>query len=81
MDVKFYHLSYCPHCHRLKDFLESNNVSFELVDVTENLDLKQEIKNKTGHQTFPQFIIDGEFVGDCSSTIENFEELKEKYNL
>ena len=81
MNVKLYYLSYCPFCHRLKEFLEEKKIKFELIDVTDNLDLKEEIKSKTGHRTFPQLIIDEKFVGDCSFVIDNFEELKEKYQL
>lgn len=81
MDTKLYYLSYCPYCHRLKEFLEEKEVDFKLVDVTDDLDLKEEVKNKTGHKTFPQLVVDEEFVGDCSSVIDNFEELKETYQL
>ena len=76
-----YHLSYCPYCHRLKKFLEDNEVTFEVIDVTTNLSLKQKIKDETGHPTFPQLLINNTFVGDCSSVIENFDAMKDKYNL
>lgn len=81
MNIKLYYLSYCLFCHRLKEFLEEKKINFELVNVTDDLDLKEEIKTKTNHQTFPQLVIDDEFVGDCSSVMDNFEELKEKYQL
>lgn len=80
-NVELYYLDYCPFCHKLKGFLEEKKVNFKLVDVTNDLKLKEEIKSKTGHQTFPQLIIGGEFIGDCSSTIENFQKLKEEYKL
>ena len=81
MKTQLYYLSYCPYCMRLKSFLEQHNVEFTLVDVTNEPEEKQLIKDKTGHQTFPQLIINGEFVGDCSSVIENFNEIKEKYEF
>ena len=80
-NTELYYLSYCPFCKKLKGFLEENKVSFKLIDVTEDLKLKEEIKQKTGHITFPQLLVDGEFVGDCSSTIDNFKDLRKKFNL
>lgn len=80
-NIKLYYLSYCPFCKKLKGFLEENKVSFKLIDVTEDLKLKEEIKQQTGHMTFPQLLIEGEFVGDCSYVIENFDTLKEEYKL
>lgn len=81
MDIKLYYLSYCPFCHRLKEFLEEQNITFDLVDVTDDLDLKEEIKTKTKHPTFPQLIIDDVFVGDCSYVIDNFKNIKEEFKL
>lgn len=80
-NIELYYLSYCPFCHKLKEFLEKKKVKFTLVDVTDDLKLKEDVKSKTGHQTFPQLIVNGEFVGDCSSVIDNFESLKEEYKL
>ncbi|MFP4402526.1 MAG: glutaredoxin family protein [Candidatus Nanoarchaeia archaeon] len=81
MTTQLYYLSYCPFCHKLKEFLEENDVQFELIDVTDDLKAKEKIKSQTGHRTFPQLVIDDKFIGDCSSVIENFEELQKTYNL
>ena len=81
MTTKLYYLNYCPYCRRLKAFLEKENIKFELVDVTDDPTEKRLIKEKTGHQTFPQLVKNGKFIGDCSSVIDNFKELKTQHKL
>lgn len=51
--VKVYSTPSCPYCVTLKKFLENNDVDFEEVNVAENQQALQEMKEKTGQMGVP----------------------------
>lgn len=51
--VKVYSTPTCPYCVTLKKFLENNDVDFEEVNVAENQQALQEMKEKTGQMGVP----------------------------
>ena len=53
--------------------LKNLNLSFKDVDVLEDMDLREEIKNFTGWPTIPQLYVKGEFIGGCDIVREMFE--------
>lgn len=53
--------------------LNSVGVSFKGVNVLENDDLRQGIKDFTNWPTIPQLYVKGEFVGGCDIVKEMFE--------
>jgi glutaredoxin 3 len=64
MEIKMitYTLSWCPHCIALKDFLKSQDCTFEDIDVEKNEDLAEDIIEKTGQSGFPIIEINGEYI-------------------
>ena len=60
--VKVYSTSTCPYCIRVKEFLKSNNITFENVDVGVNQEAAQEMMNKSGQMGVPVVDIDGQII-------------------
>ncbi|MGZ4852889.1 MAG: glutaredoxin family protein [Halobacteriota archaeon] len=62
MKAKAYTLSTCPHCRMTKEFLSSNNVDFEYVDVDlltgeKRTEVLREVYRLTGGYSFPVIVI------------------------
>lgn len=60
--VKVYSTPTCPYCIRLKQFLAENNISFEDVDVSTDLEAAMEMIQKSGQMGVPVVDIDGEII-------------------
>jgi glutaredoxin 3 len=52
----------CPWCHKAKDFLKENGISFEDVDVAENKERAKEMIEKSGQMGVPVIDIDGDIL-------------------
>ncbi|MFH1798858.1 MAG: glutaredoxin domain-containing protein [Candidatus Omnitrophota bacterium] len=61
-NVKVYGTPTCPFCVRVKEFLKSNNVEFEDIDISVNQDKVQELIQKSGQMGVPVLDIDGAIV-------------------
>jgi glutaredoxin 3 len=61
--VKVYVKDYCPYCQRVMNYLDSNKVSFEKIELSDKPDVYEALKKETGHHTVPQVFIDGKFIG------------------
>ena len=57
--------TYCPYCKKAAELLTNKGVDFTKIDVMENEQLFEEIKQKTGSRTVPQIFIGDEFIGGC----------------
>ncbi len=53
----------CPYCDRAKALLEEKGISYDIIDLTDNLDELQKWKDKTGWRTVPMIFINDELVG------------------
>jgi glutaredoxin len=68
----------CPFCVNAKNFLKAKNISFEEVDIEQNEDAQEFIKNQ-GHRTVPQIyyrgelFVEGGFQGLSRLTKEDIE--------
>lgn len=62
MKIITYTLSWCPHCKALKDFLKSNKIEFEDIDMEANEDIAEDIIERTGQSGFPILEIDNEII-------------------
>jgi glutaredoxin-like YruB-family protein len=60
--ITVYSTPTCPYCIRAKEFLKSNNIEFEDIDVSENQEKAQEMIDKTGQMGVPVLDIDGEII-------------------
>lgn len=49
----------CPWCHKAKDYLDSKNIAYEDVDVSENTQRAQEMIAKSGQMGVPVLDING----------------------
>eukprot|EP00475_Leptophrys_vorax_P022766 TRINITY_DN30988_c0_g1_i1.p1 TRINITY_DN30988_c0_g1~~TRINITY_DN30988_c0_g1_i1.p1 ORF type:complete len:180 (+),score=21.40 TRINITY_DN30988_c0_g1_i1:93-632(+) len=69
----------CGFSNTCVQILGAINAPFEAVNILENDQLRQALKEYSSWPTFPQLYIDGEFFGGCDITIEAFQsgELKE----
>jgi|TARA_B110001452_G_C15021387_1_gene356997 monothiol glutaredoxin len=69
----------CGFSMALSNILKHLNVKFEGINVLENENIRQGIKEYSDWPTIPQLYIKGEFVGGCDIVKEMFEkgELKE----
>ncbi len=60
--VKVYTTKSCPFCVTLKDFLQNNNIEFESFDVSEDLEARKEMIEKSGQMGVPVMDINGQIV-------------------
>lgn len=60
--VKVYTTQVCPFCITLKEFLKKNSVEFEEFDVSEDIEARKEMIEKSGQMGVPVVDINGEIV-------------------
>ena len=61
-NIKVYSTTTCPYCVTLKDFLKANNIAFEEVDVSFDVEKQQEMIAKSGQMGVPVVDIDGQII-------------------
>jgi len=74
--VKVYSTPTCPWCKKVKQFLDTNNVKYEDLNVVEDKAAREEMINITHQMAVPTISIDGEYVVGY-----NEKELKEKLEI
>lgn len=60
--VKVYSTPTCPYCKTVKSFLDTNNVTYQDLDVSADKAARDEMIEKSGQMVVPQIYIDGEIV-------------------
>jgi len=60
--VKVFTTKTCPYCVTLKKFLKQNNVEFEDIDVSEDKEALEEMKEKSGQSGVPVVEIGNEVI-------------------
>ncbi len=72
MKINIYSTPTCPHCIKLKDYLNSKNIEFNDIDVSADPDKIREMIDKSGQMTTPVIDIEGEIiVGFDKEKIDN----------
>ena len=61
--VTIYTTSYCPFCFRAKALLQSKQIEFEEIDVTEDPERRAEMEQLSRRRTVPQIFINGKSIG------------------
>ena len=61
--VVIYTKNYCSFCYAAKALLKSRKVEFDEIDITRDVGLQQEVRQRSGQRTVPQIFIDGHAVG------------------
>ena len=57
--VRVYSTPTCPHCKRVKQFLDESGVSYETIDVAADKSAREEMIQKSGQMGVPVIEIDG----------------------
>lgn len=61
--VEVYSKGYCPYCSKTKATLKKLGVEFIEYEVTYNVELAREMKQRSKRHTVPQIFIDGKHIG------------------
>lgn len=54
----------CPWCEEAIDWLESNGIKHEVLDVTKNTEARDEMHELTGQTRAPSIDVDGHYLAD-----------------
>jgi glutaredoxin 3 len=77
-DIIIYSKSFCPYCVLAKELLEKKKLEFEIIDIVENSDKREEmIERSNGKMTVPQIFIKDKHIGG----FDKLKELDEKGEL
>ncbi len=60
--ITLYSTPTCPWCHKAKDYLDSKNVEYEDVDVSQNTEGAHEMVKKSGQMGVPVLDINGKIL-------------------
>lgn len=64
-----YYKPTCGYCRKVLRFIEENNLTVRLKNVSENLDIRQELIDLTGHTQVPCLIHDGEILYESDDIV------------
>jgi glutaredoxin 3 len=64
--VVMYSKNPCPYCSHAKRLLDEKGVKYDVIDLTNQPEQLQKIKNETGWMTVPIIMIDGQLIGGYS---------------
>ncbi len=69
----------CPYCVKAKELLDSEGLEYTDVDVIANPEIREEMREKTGHPTVPIIMFDDQLIGGYSdlARIHSEEKLEE----
>ncbi len=67
MNIKVYIKENCPWCIQLEAFLNTNNIQHERLNVSENPDLFEEMKELSSQEKAPTVVIDEEVFADTDA--------------
>ncbi len=69
-NVVIYTKDPCPYCVRAIRFLNDRNIPYEEIDLTDQQDEIDRIKNETGWRTVPIILINNKLVGGYTDLVE-----------
>ncbi|NNG12176.1 MAG: glutaredoxin 3 [Halobacteria archaeon] len=62
-DIQIYSTRQCPYCVRAKALLQSKGLAYSETDITDDIELAEEMNDRSGNRTVPQIFINGEAIG------------------
>lgn len=68
--IEIYTRKNCAYCQRTKDLLHIKGVEFIEHDITDNADMAEQMRSRSGHQTVPEVFVDNVLVGGCPELFE-----------
>ncbi len=63
--VVVYVKDYCPYCTKAKNLLRKKGVEFEEIDISDNDELQDFVREQSGQRTVPQIFINDKSIGGC----------------
>ena len=64
-EVTIYVTPYCPYCIRARHLLEAKGAKYNMIDVSRDYALRDEMERKSKRHTVPQIWIGKKHVGGC----------------
>ncbi len=62
-EIIIYHMPFCPYCSWAKQLLDSKQVQYTLIDVTNDDMLRQQMEDRSGRNSVPQIFIGERHIG------------------
>ncbi|EGC84206.1 glutaredoxin family protein [Anaerococcus hydrogenalis] len=69
-DYKLFVGSFCPHCRKVENFLDENDIKIDIVNINEDRDAMMELIQKGGKRQVPCLFHDGEYMYESNDIIE-----------
>ena len=60
----------CPHCRKVENFMEENNIEIQIVNINEDREVMKELIEKGGKRQVPCLFHDGEYMYESNDIIE-----------
>lgn len=60
----------CPHCRKVENFMEENNIEIQIVNINEDREDMKELIEKGGKRQVPCLFHDGEYMYESNDIIE-----------
>jgi alkyl hydroperoxide reductase subunit F len=79
-NIQIYSKDWCPYCAKAKSLLESKDVPYDVVDITNDENAEAEMVERSSRRSVPQIFIDGESIGgyDDLALLNSTGELDER---
>lgn len=61
---------FCPYCKRVEQFLETNDINIETVNINKQRDQMKELIEKGGKRQIPCLLRDGEYIYESLDIID-----------
>lgn len=69
-DYKLFVGSFCPHCRKVENFLDENDIKIDIVNINKDRDAMMELIQKGGKRQVPCLFHDGEYMYESNDIIE-----------
>jgi len=69
-NVTIYTFSTCPYCIRAKRLMNNKGVKYEEIEISNDKEKLEELKQKTNSGTVPQIFINDKFIGGCDDIVD-----------
>ncbi len=71
--VVVYSDAQCSYCVKASRFLTSKNIPFDVIDLSNDLDMRKALESKTGAYTVPYIFVNEEYIGGYNDMIKLFK--------
>lgn len=69
-DYKLFVGTACPHCRKVENFLEENDIKIDIVNINEDRDAMMELIQKGGKRQVPCLFHDGKYLYESNDIID-----------